>query len=121
MPQLQPSRLVDPSAFGRSGFRRFYRKFPAIRAIYLTQDHTDDVDKGLQGSTSLVGFLVMIIGWWKEAADMINDLITQNEGLFFRCAGGHPAAPRYVCCIFWESGPQGRAGDRVVAALGSLA
>jgi hypothetical protein len=71
----------------------FYRKFPAVGAIYLAHDYTDDVDKGLQSSTSLVSFLVMIIGWRKEAVDMINDLVTQNEGLFFRCAGCHAAAP----------------------------
>jgi len=54
----------------------FYRKFPAVRAIYFAHDYTNDVDKRLQGSTSLVGFVVMIIGWWKEAVDMTNDLFT---------------------------------------------
>jgi len=54
----------------------FYRKFPAIRAIYFAHDHTNDVDKRLQSSTSVVGFVVMIIGWSKEAVDMSNDLVT---------------------------------------------
>jgi hypothetical protein len=32
--------------------------------------------QGLQGSASLVDSVVMIIWWWKEAVDAINDLIT---------------------------------------------
>jgi len=78
---------------GEAGFNSFYHKLPTISAIYFTQQYTNDVDKGLQGYASLAGFLVTIIGGRKEAIDMINDLITQNEGLFVS-AGGHATAPR---------------------------
>jgi len=78
---------------GEAGFNSFYHKLPTISAIYFTQQYTNDVDKGLQAYASLAGFLVTIIGGRKEAIDMINDLITQNEGLFIS-AGGHATAPQ---------------------------
>jgi hypothetical protein len=61
---------------GEAPFEGFRRRFPAI---YFGQDHANHIDKGLQGCTSLAGFLVAIVGWWKEAVDVINDLITEDE------------------------------------------
>jgi len=67
---------------GEAPFESFYRNFPAIRAIYFfAQDRANDIDKGLQDRTSVAGFLVVIAGRWKAAMDVINDLITENEGL----------------------------------------
>jgi hypothetical protein len=73
---FSPYRWQICQHLGEAAFDGFHRDFPALRAIHLAKDHTDDIDKGLQGPTSLAGFLVMIIGCCKEVVDMVNDLIT---------------------------------------------
>src|SRR6266436_7873422 len=76
---------------GEAAFDGFDREFPAISAIYFAEDDTNDIDKGLQGCTSLVGFIMVIVGWWKKAIDMRNDLITKNKEPFISCTDGHAA------------------------------
>jgi len=78
---------------GEAAFDGFDREFPTISAIHFAEDDTNDIDKGLQGCTSLVGFLMVIAGWWKKAIDMRNDLITENKEPFISCTDGHPAPP----------------------------
>ena len=89
-------RIVQHS--GEAVFDVFERKFPAISAIYFAQDDANDIDKSLQGRASLARFLMVIVGWWKKATDMCNDLVTENEGPFLRCTDGHAAAPSQPCC-----------------------
>ena len=81
---------------GEAAFDGFWRKFPAISAIYFAQDHANDIDKRLQGCTGLVGFLIVTVGRWKEPLDVSNDLVTENEGPFISCTDGHAAAPLTV-------------------------
>jgi hypothetical protein len=82
-------RIVQHS--GEAVFDVFERKFPAISAIYFAQDDANDIDKSLQGRASLARFLMVIVGWWKKATDMCNDLVTENEGPFMGWTDGHAA------------------------------
>jgi hypothetical protein len=82
-------RIVQHS--GEAVFDGFERKFPAISAIYFAQDDANDIDKSLQGCTSLAGFLMVIVGRWKKAVDMCNELVTENEGPFIGWTDGHAA------------------------------
>jgi hypothetical protein len=76
----------------KTTFETIFRNFPATRAFYFDQDHGNDVNKGLQGCTSLLGFLVVIAGCWKEVIDAINNVIAENENLFvsLHCHGQVP-------------------------------
>jgi hypothetical protein len=76
----------------KTTFETIFRNFPATRTFYFDQDHGNDVNKGLQGCTSLLGFLVVIAGCWKEVIDAINNVIAENENLFvsLHCHGQVP-------------------------------
>jgi len=76
---------------GEAAFDGFDREFPTISAIHFAEDDTNDIDKSLQGRASLARFLMVIVGWWKKATDMCNDLVTENEGPFIGWTDGHAA------------------------------